>query len=74
MSASNNAPSVKSIPVAERMTLVERFLREEHGQDLIEYALLFTFVGLGVIAAMKSVSASVATVFASIGTTLTNAT
>ncbi len=50
------------------------FLREEYGQDLIEYALVFSFVALGAIASMKSLSATIATVFSSVGNTLTSAT
>ena len=53
---------------------LEGVLREESGQDLIEYALVFSFVALGAIASMKSLSTTIASVFASVGTTLTTAT
>ena len=74
MNAANDLQSPLPIAWIKTRLLMQRLLSEEHGQDLIEYALVFTFVGLGVIAAMKSVSTSIATVFASVGTTITNAT
>jgi pilus assembly protein Flp/PilA len=54
--------------------VIERLLREDSGQDLIEYALVFTFVALAAIASMKSLETKLATVFATVGTTLTSAT
>lgn len=51
-----------------------RLLREEAGQDLIEYALVFSLVALGAVASMKSLSTSIVGVFSAIGTTLTSAT
>ncbi len=49
----------------------ERFLTDESGQDLVEYALVAVFVGMGAVAALKNVATGVVTVFASIGTQLT---
>jgi Flp pilus assembly pilin Flp len=60
--------------ISTETSLLERLFREEAGQDLIEYALVFSFVALGAIASMKSLSTSVAQVFAAVGTTLTTAT
>ena len=74
MSAANDLPSARFLAVETTRTLIQRLIQEEHGQDLIEYALVFTFVGLGAVAAMKSLSTTIATVFSSVGTTLTNAT
>ncbi len=54
--------------------LAIRFLREESGQDLIEYALIFCFVALGAVASMKSVVTAILAVVNSIGNTLTTAT
>lgn len=53
---------------------LEGILRDESGQDLIEYALIFCLVMLGVVASMKSLQANIAVVFAAVGTTLTSAT
>ena len=49
------------------------FLADESGQDLIEYALVAALVGLGAVAAMRSLSSNVGKTFNSIGTSLTSA-
>ncbi len=58
---------MKSIPA-----LWFKLIRDESAQDLIEYALVAAFVGLGAVAALKGLATSVSTVFTSVGTTLTN--
>jgi Flp pilus assembly pilin Flp len=40
-----------------------RFYREEDGQDLIEYVLIFTVVGLGAITGVHGVAAQVSGFF-----------
>jgi len=50
-----------------------RFVREEAGQDLIEYALLAALVALGCTAAMTALAGSITTEFGKIGTALTTA-
>ena len=54
--------------------ILSAFLKEESGQDLIEYALVAALVGLGALAAMKGLSNSIGNSFNSIGNALTNAT
>jgi Flp pilus assembly pilin Flp len=44
-------------------TLFVRLWAEESGQDLIEYALLTTFVGMAVIAAFDVLRGSIAFVY-----------
>jgi pilus assembly protein Flp/PilA len=41
-------------------TLLSRFVTEEHGQDLIEYALLAGFISLAAVAAITSISTELA--------------
>jgi pilus assembly protein Flp/PilA len=53
--------------------LVMRFVHEEAGQDLIEYALLAATIALGAIAGMQAVRDAVNTEFSSIGTSITSA-
>jgi len=53
--------------------LVMRFVNEEAGQDLIEYALLAATIALGAIAGMQAVRDAVNTEFSSIGTSITGA-
>ncbi len=48
----------------EKMILkLKQFLREEEGQDLVEYALLLVFVALIVIAGLPSLGKTVSNVF-----------
>lgn len=49
----------------------EMFLKDESGQDMIEYALVAGCIGLGLISSMKGVAAAVGTTFAAVGNTLT---
>jgi pilus assembly protein Flp/PilA len=50
--------------------MLSAFLKDESGQDLIEYALVAALVGLGALAAMKGLSNSIGNSFNSIGSTL----
>jgi pilus assembly protein Flp/PilA len=49
------------------------FMKEESGQDLIEYALVAGLIGLGAVVAMTSLSGKISNSFNSIGSSLTNA-
>jgi pilus assembly protein Flp/PilA len=53
--------------------LVKKFVQDESGQDLIEYALVAALVGLGSVAAMGTLSNAIANTFNSIGNQLTTA-
>ena len=48
------------------------FADDEAGQDLIEYALVTALVGIGLIAAIKTMSSKINSAFTTIGTTLTS--
>jgi Flp pilus assembly pilin Flp len=43
--------------------LVSRFVREDKGQDLIEYGLLVGIITVGAIVAIKAIGPKVATYF-----------
>lgn len=45
---------------------------DESGQDLIEYALVAAFIGLGTVAALSNLTGKIITVFTSVGTSLTS--
>jgi pilus assembly protein Flp/PilA len=47
---------------------IGRFVREEQGQDLIEYAFLAVFIALVVTAALTTVGTALSTKFTDIGT------
>jgi pilus assembly protein Flp/PilA len=48
-------------------------LKDESGQDLIEYALVAGLIGLGAVVAMTGLSSSIKKSFNSVGSSLTNA-
>jgi pilus assembly protein Flp/PilA len=54
-------------------TLFTRLVRDEEGQDLIEYALLAAFIALAAVAAMQLVGGGINTLFTKVNTDLTNA-
>ncbi len=49
-------------------SLMLRFIREEEGQDLIEYAFLAVFIALAVIVGIQAVATGLNTQFTNIGT------
>ena len=53
--------------------LLNNLVKEDSGQDLIEYALVAALVGLGAVAAMKGLSNAIGTTFSGVGNSLTNA-
>jgi Flp pilus assembly pilin Flp len=48
--------------------LLARFVRDEQGQDLIEYAFLAVFIGLAVTLGLQAVATGVNTQMSNIGT------
>jgi len=48
-------------------------VKDESGQDLIEYALVAGLIGLGAIVAMTGLSGKISNAFNSVGNSLTNA-
>jgi pilus assembly protein Flp/PilA len=53
--------------------LLSNLVKEESGQDLIEYALVAALVGLGAVAAMRGLSGTIGNSFNTVGNNLTNA-
>jgi pilus assembly protein Flp/PilA len=53
--------------------LIVRFVRNEEGQDLIEYSLLCALIAVAAIAAMNLLAADINTIFAAIGAALAGA-
>ena len=51
-----------------------QLLHEEHGQDLIEYALVAALIALAATAGMKTVANNINTAFTNIGGKLTTYT
>ena len=52
------------------MTFVRNFVKEEEGQDLIEYSLLLAFIALASAALFSSAGTSVSTIWSKTSTQL----
>ena len=52
------------------MRMVKRFLVDDQGQDLIEYALLAAFVALAAVAAITQLGTAVNNIYTRISSTL----
>jgi pilus assembly protein Flp/PilA len=48
------------------------FMKDESGQDLIEYALVAGLIGLGAVVAMTGLSGKIGSAFNTVGNNLTN--
>ncbi len=53
--------------------LIARLLKEDSGQDLIEYALVAALIGLAAVGAMRGLSTKISTSFNAVGSNLTSA-
>ena len=58
------------INLSVKLQLLKDKLKEENGQDLIEYALVVALIAFGATAAMSALSTSISTAFTNIGTKL----
>ena len=52
--------------------MLSNLLKDESGQDLVEYSLIMLSLGLAWVAAANSLSSHIAQVFNNIGSTLTS--
>jgi Flp pilus assembly pilin Flp len=50
--------------------LKDALIRDERGQDLVEYALVVSLIALGATASMKSLATSFSTAFSKMGSKL----
>ena len=57
-----------------KLYLAYQALRQEHGQDLIEYVLIGGVVALGAVAGMSSFAGSINSAFTNLGSKLTSYT
>ena len=53
--------------------LLLRFVRQDEGQDLIEYALLAAFISLATVLAIQQLGSAVNTVYTKVSSTLATA-
>jgi pilus assembly protein Flp/PilA len=54
--------------------ILTNLMKDDSGQDLIEYALVAALVGLGAVASISGLANSIGNTFNGVGSTLTNAT
>jgi Flp pilus assembly pilin Flp len=50
--------------------LIARLVRDDEGQDLVEYVLLISLIGLALVASFGTVRDAIESVFNSVATTL----
>ena len=50
--------------------MIQRFIREEDGQDIIEYALLAAFISIAAITMIVAIGGKVQTYFTNVQTSL----
>jgi pilus assembly protein Flp/PilA len=55
-------------------SFVNAFLKEEDGQDLVEYSLLLAFVALAAVGVLSTVRTQLVAIWTKINTDLTTAT
>jgi len=53
--------------------MILRFIREEDGQDLVEYAFLLVFIALALVLAVNTVGTNVLNIFGLVNTQLASA-
>jgi pilus assembly protein Flp/PilA len=56
-----------------KLSTLMNLLRDESGQDLIEYALVAALIALGAIAAMNNVATGISNAFSAVSSNLTSA-
>jgi len=54
--------------------LLQDLMRDEEGQDLIEYALVAGLIGIGAVVSLSNLDTKIKTAFNTVGNQLTNAT
>lgn len=56
-----------------KVRVLRNLLRDESGQDLIEYALVAAIIGLAAVAAMSTLASNVSNAFSAVGSKLSSA-
>src|SRR4026207_51521 len=73
-----HGPAVACRPIpllsGEHMEYLLRFVREDEGQDLVEYALLITFIALACIVGMQQLGTAINNKYNSISSSLASCT
>jgi pilus assembly protein Flp/PilA len=56
-----------------KLKMLRNLLRDESGQDLIEYALVAAILGLAAVAGMSSLASNISNAFSAVGSKLSSA-
>ncbi len=56
-----------------KLDLYKELLRDESGQDLIEYALVAASIALAAVAAMSALASNISNAFSAVGSKLSSA-
>jgi pilus assembly protein Flp/PilA len=56
-----------------KLKTLRNLLRDESGQDLIEYALVAAIIGLAAVAAMSTLASNISNAFSAVGSKLSSA-
>ena len=56
-----------------KVRVLGNLLRDESGQDLIEYALVAAILGLAAVAGMSSLASNISNAFSAVGSKLSSA-
>jgi pilus assembly protein Flp/PilA len=54
-----------------QVKIFKQLLRDESGQDLIEYALVAALIALGAVVSMKALATGISSAFAAVSSNLT---
>ncbi len=57
-----------------RMRVLKDALKDESGQDMVEYAIVMGLIALGATVAMQGLATTIGTAIASVGTNFTTST
>ncbi len=57
----------------DMLSIAMQSLKREHGQDLVEYALVVALIAFAAVAGMQTLAGDINSAFANIGTELTGA-
>jgi pilus assembly protein Flp/PilA len=63
-----------AIRVYVKMQALKDAMKDESGQDMVEYAIVMGLIAMGATVAMKTLATTIGTGFTSIGTKVTNYT
>ena len=71
LAAYNPSPVTASLREETRVSYLKRFLREESGQDMVEYGLLAAFISIVAIATLRAIGPLVDAIYQNIQAALT---